>query len=120
VSLEAALDTRAKLIGDATSAETQPHRLNDPTEGSAYATCSVPCTHLQRTDANDKALRQWSTADVLLTKPPMFVSVLFRFYGICRQNKEPTSGLEPLTPAPATSVRSVVAGVCSRLQNPHS
>ena len=34
---------------------------------------------------------------LLLTMPPMFVLGAFRFYGICRQNKEPTSGLEPLT-----------------------
>src|SRR5215204_5122802 len=27
----------------------------------------------------------------------MFWSEAFRFYGICRQNREPTSGLEPLT-----------------------
>jgi hypothetical protein len=27
----------------------------------------------------------------------MFVSETFHFYGICRKNKEPTSGLEPLT-----------------------
>jgi hypothetical protein len=37
------------------------------------------------------------TADVLLTKPPMFVSGAFPFYEFCRQNMEPTSGLEPLT-----------------------
>ena len=36
-----------------------------------------------------------------------------------KQNREPASGLEPLTPAPATSVRSVVAGVCTGLQMPH-
>src|SRR5215204_4294737 len=38
-----------------------------------------------------------STADVLLTKPSILVSGTFHFYGICRQNMEPTSGLEPLT-----------------------
>src|SRR5215210_5496405 len=38
-----------------------------------------------------------STADVLRTKPPTFVSGAFRFYGICRRKREPTSGLEPLT-----------------------
>jgi hypothetical protein len=38
-----------------------------------------------------------ATADVLLTKPPMFWSGAFPFYGICRQKREPTSGLEPLT-----------------------
>jgi hypothetical protein len=32
---------------------------------------------------------------------------------------EPTSGLEPLTPAPATSVRSCVAERCTGLQIPH-
>jgi hypothetical protein len=35
--------------------------------------------------------------DLLLTKPSMLVSETFHFYGICRKNKEPTSGLEPLT-----------------------
>jgi hypothetical protein len=34
----------------------------------------------------------------------MFVSGTCCFYAICRKNKEPTSGLEPLTPAPATSL----------------
>ena len=52
------LDTRAELIGDAASAETQPHRSNDPTGGSAYATCSMPCTHLRHTDAREEALGQ--------------------------------------------------------------
>jgi hypothetical protein len=42
-----------------------------------------------------------------------------RFTCKSQQNKEPTSGLEPLTSAPATSVRSVVAGRCSGLQIPH-
>ena len=36
-----------------------------------------------------------STAD----KAPMFVSGAFPFYEFCRQNMEPTSGLEPLSPA---------------------
>ena len=35
------------------------------------------------------------------------------------KNEEPTSGLEPLTPAPATGDNSCVAGVCTRLQIPH-
>jgi hypothetical protein len=52
------LDTWAELIGDAASAETQPHRLDYPTGGSAYATCYVPCIHLRRTDARDEALGQ--------------------------------------------------------------
>jgi hypothetical protein len=34
------------------------------------------------------------------------------------QKREPTSGLEPLTPAPATSVRSVIAERCRGLQIP--
>ena len=38
-----------------------------------------------------------SIAYVLLTKPPTQRSGAFRFYGICRQKREPTSGLEPLT-----------------------
>src|SRR3954451_12361809 len=44
------------------------------TRGSAYATCSVPCDQLQHTDAREETLKQQSTADVLLTKPPMFWS----------------------------------------------
>ena len=39
-----------------------------------------------------------STADVLLTKCPTRTSGALRFYRICRQKREPTSGLEPLTP----------------------
>jgi hypothetical protein len=35
-------------------------------------------------------------------------------------SREPTSGLEPLTPAPATSDNSGVAGVCRRLQMAHT
>src|SRR5215208_3152222 len=42
----------------------------------------------------------------------MFVSGAFHFHEICRKIKEPTSGLEPLTPAPATSDHSGVAGGC--------
>jgi hypothetical protein len=38
-----------------------------------------------------------STADVLLTKPSTRTSCASHFYGICRKNKEPTSGLEPLS-----------------------
>jgi len=58
-----------------------------------------------------------STADALLTKPPTRSSGAFPFYGFCRKNKEPTSGLEPLTPAPASSDQSGVAGV-HRSANP--
>jgi hypothetical protein len=47
-------------------------------------------------DSMDQAFGN-STADVLLTKPSMSVSGTFHFYGFCRKNKEPTSGLEPLT-----------------------
>src|ERR671926_1456842 len=47
--------------------------------------------------------------------PPLYECSI-KTYG---ENKEPTSGLEPLTPAPATSVRSVVSGHCTELQNPH-
>ena len=58
---------------------------------------AMPCDHLQRTDARDEALGHYSTADVLLTKPPIFWSEALRFYGFCRQKREPTSGLEPLS-----------------------
>jgi hypothetical protein len=44
-------------------------------------------------DGMDEALG----LSLLLTKPPTFMSRAFRFYGFCRENKEPTSGLEPLT-----------------------
>jgi hypothetical protein len=37
-----------------------------------------------------------STADVLLTKPPTRTSGASYFHEICRENEEPTSGLEPL------------------------
>jgi hypothetical protein len=45
---------------------------------------AMPSNHLQHTDARDEASGQYSTADVLLTKPPMFWSEAFRFYGFCR------------------------------------
>jgi hypothetical protein len=38
-----------------------------------------------------------STADVLLTKPSIRTSWASPFYGFCRKNREPRSGLEPLT-----------------------
>jgi curved DNA-binding protein CbpA len=38
-----------------------------------------------------------STAAVLLTKTLTRTSWASRFYGFCRKNREPTSGLEPLT-----------------------
>jgi hypothetical protein len=34
---------------------------------------------------------------LLLTKPPTRASEAFCFYGFCRQDIEPMSGLEPLT-----------------------
>jgi hypothetical protein len=40
-----------------------------------------------------RVLELESTADVLLTKPPMFVSGALPFYWFCRQKGEPTSGL---------------------------
>src|ERR687890_668730 len=43
-----------------------------------------------------------------------------RFSCKSEQNEEPTSGLEPLTPAPATSDHSGVAGVCWGLLMLHS
>ena len=45
---------------------------------------AIRCNHLQHTDARNEALGQYSTADVLLTRPPMFLSEDFRFYGFCR------------------------------------
>jgi hypothetical protein len=44
---------------------------------------------------------------------------LLQIFGLSKPIREPTSGLEPLTPAPATSVRSVVAEGCTGLQIPH-
>ena len=44
----------------------------------------------------------------------------FRVFGLSMGKiEEPTSGLEPLTPAPVTSARSVVAQRCTGLQMPH-
>jgi hypothetical protein len=45
-----------------------------------------------------------STADVLLTKPSIRTSWASPFYGFCRKNREPTSGLEPL----ACSLRVII------------
>jgi hypothetical protein len=41
------------------------------------------------------------------------------FYLQISEKEDPTSGLEPLTPAPATSDHSGVGGVCRGLQMPH-
>jgi hypothetical protein len=46
-------------------------------------------------------------------------STLETIWLIYADSGEPTSGLQPLTPAPATSDPSGVAGVCRRLQMPH-
>jgi hypothetical protein len=48
----------------------------------------------------------------------MFVLKTILFSQECKENREPTSGLEPLTPAPATSDHSGVAGGCTGLQIP--
>src|SRR5918998_4781630 len=57
---------------------------------------AVPCKRSYHANARDDAFGK-STADVLLTKPLTRTSSAFPFYGICRKNREPTSGLEPLT-----------------------
>jgi hypothetical protein len=57
------------------------------TRGSAYATRCMPCHHLQHTDARDEALGHYSTAYVLLTKPPMFWSEAFRFLQVLQVKK---------------------------------
>jgi hypothetical protein len=64
--------------------------------GFAYATC---CNLQPLVASRCRGFGIESTADVLLTKRSTRTSSAFRFYGICRKNKEPTSGLEPLTPA---------------------
>ena len=46
-------------------------------------------------------------------------SIDLRFACKSQQKREPTSGLEPLTPALATSVRSVVAERCIGLRIPY-
>jgi hypothetical protein len=62
-----------------------------------------------------------STAALLLPIAPRSRQEHLAFHGNCRQNKEPTSGLEPLTPAPATSllahvlVRTGASGACACL-----
>jgi hypothetical protein len=40
-----------------------------------------------------------ATAALLLPIPCRLCQELLAFYGICRQKREPTSGLEPLNPA---------------------
>src|SRR5215213_3390079 len=64
--------------------------------GFAYATCSTLQPLVAR-QFRGRGFGIESTADVLLTKLTTRTSSAFRFYGICRKNKEPTSGLEPLT-----------------------
>jgi hypothetical protein len=88
--------------------------------GSAYATrCTLQ--PLVARQCRGRGFGLASTADVLLTKPSIRTSRFSRFYGICRKNKGPTSGLEPLTPAPATSLlayvlaRTSASGNCAYL-----
>ena len=83
--------------------------------GFAYATCCTPQPLVAR-QCRGRGFGIESTADVLLTKPSTRTSWASRFYRFCRKIREPTSGLEPLTPAPATSDTSSVAGVCRGLQ----
>jgi len=40
----------------------------------------------------------WSTADVLLTRPPTRTSDAFRFYSFCRKKRGPTCGLKNRLP----------------------
>ena len=53
----------------------------------------IPSMGRHAADGMDEALE----LSLLLTKPSTRTSCASRFYGICRQNEKPTSGLEPLT-----------------------
>jgi hypothetical protein len=64
--------------------------------GSAYATCCALHPFAAHR-CKGRSFGIEATADVLLTKSPMFWSEAFCFYGFCRKEREPTSGLEPLT-----------------------
>ena len=64
--------------------------------GFAYATCCA-LQPLVAHPCKGRGVGLVSTADVLLTKRPTLRLGAFRFYGICRQERGPTSGLEPLT-----------------------
>src|SRR5215208_2837691 len=60
---------------------------------------------------------QWYQSPVGVVPRKSTLETIWLIYG---DSGEPTSGLEPLTPAPATSDHSGVAGVCRELQMPHS
>src|SRR5215212_12030724 len=81
--------------------------------GSAYATCYA----LQPFAAHRCKGRGFGI--VYCCQGPSSMSVGSSLLKVLQEKREPTSGLEPLTPAPATSVRSVVAGRCRGLQFPH-
>src|SRR5215208_4384868 len=82
---------------------------------SAYVKSDAPCHHA----SIRPRVHLWRVA-VRWRRPwcrGLFTSQSFTCKS--QQNGEPTSGLEPLTPAPATSLRSVVAKRCRGLQIPH-
>jgi hypothetical protein len=85
------------LFDGAPPAETRAHRsdgqcqrirLRQPLHPAT--TCSTPMPRRRRFGIE-------STAYLLLTKPSTRTSWECRFYRFCRKNREPTSGLEPLT-----------------------
>jgi hypothetical protein len=63
-----------------------------------YATCRALQTLVARRCKGHEAFGLESTADVVLTTPPTQPSWALRFYGICRQKREPTSGLKNRLP----------------------
>ena len=90
---------RHPVVGARRSPEVGPAppwaRLDNHDPRSLFALDPQHGKARRRRHGRDLGLK--STADLLLTKPPMSVSGALTFYGFCRRNEEPTSGLEPLT-----------------------
>ena len=87
------------------SASTPPSPSADPSHRTSFKevkATSSPGTSLERDDGTRLPLRR-----VAVSKLPAWRQDLFGFLSFtCKsqENREPTSGLEPLTPAPATNV----------------
>jgi hypothetical protein len=109
-----------------------PHAVAaEPSSTPHPRVCSLP-SHESGT-RRPSALRTQGFARYPSVSPERFLSGIRRV-SACTNRKscpsrftcktavfgEPTSGLEPLTPAPATSDQSGVAEACTDLQNPHS
>ena len=78
----------------------------------------MSCDHLRHTDARDEALGHYSTADVLLTKPPNVLVGGFAFLRVLQVKKRADERTRTADLLIARD-HSSVAGVCRGLQMPH-